>query len=218
MKFHLLAPVILTALSAIPAAAQTHGAKKEVIDADRSGVYMLNWTSPPGQPLLLRLNENLDTKKARAGDRVTAQVIMALAGDGTRLKKSILIGHVTEASAFSRQSRARIGIVFDQIRSPDGSIREFNGRLQALGIAADPTPREICYPGAEGGPYTGCSDLPWEIQLTKETVGIFNLDDSFDLHDFLYNQVIASNRKNFKLRAGTRMVIIAQVADTAPVQ
>jgi hypothetical protein len=74
----------------------------------------------------------------------------------------------------------------------------------------------MCYPLDDGSTYQDCFDLPETTELTAETVGIFDLDDSLDALQLLQQQVVESRRRDFKLRAGTRMVVRANAPGPNP--
>jgi len=77
-----------------------------------------------GAHFLVRLNEPLSTKDAKAGDRFTAWTLDPLvSGDGTRLTPGAEIrGHVDKVEAAHKTGRARLWLTFDDIKTPDGWI------------------------------------------------------------------------------------------------
>ncbi|MBZ5525172.1 MAG: hypothetical protein LAP21_23340 [Acidobacteriia bacterium] len=214
------APIVLIALAlGISSDALAQQPPGVTVVKDGQGLRLLNRPLPDGEPLLLRLNDTLDVRKARNGDAVTAEVLRSLQDGGIRTPgKAVLIGHLTQVAPFSkRQGRSTLGIVFDQIRLPDGSTRPFSGMIQALGVQPE-NPSEICYPREDpssNSTYDPCSPIPGPVELTAETVGIFDLDDSFDPFKLLQEQLVVSKRHNVKLRAGTRIVVRGQIKAAA---
>jgi hypothetical protein len=71
-----------------------------------------------GAIMYAELSKTLDAKKAKAGDPVTAHLVADVVAHGKIVahRDSKLIGHVTEAQAFTRENpESRLGIVFDKV-------------------------------------------------------------------------------------------------------
>ncbi|MBZ5521105.1 MAG: hypothetical protein LAP21_02480 [Acidobacteriia bacterium] len=207
------APMVLIALTlGISSYALAQQPPRVMEMRDCHGQYLLNWSLPDGEPLLLRLNDTLNVRKARNGDAVTAEVLRSLQDGGIRTPgKSVLMGHLTQVTLFSkRQGHSTMGIVFDQIRLPDGSTRLYSGMIQALGVPPDPPVL-----GYTGECLNLIDHIKRAVDLTAETVGIFDLDDSFDPFKLLQEQLVVSKRHNVKLHAGTRIVVRGQIKAAA---
>jgi hypothetical protein len=94
-----------------------------------------------GTTLLAEFSHTLNAKKLKPGDKVKATLTQDLVAGGKLLAKteSKLVGHVTEAKAYSAENReSRLGIVFDKILLKHHQELEFQGVVQAL---APPAPR-----------------------------------------------------------------------------
>lgn len=93
-----------------------------------------------GAIMYAELSKTLDAKKAKVGDPVTAQLLADVVARGKIVahRDSKLIGHVTEAQAFTRENlESRLGIVFDKVILKGG--QEVSVRSMLLAIR--PAPR-----------------------------------------------------------------------------
>jgi hypothetical protein len=122
MKHTNLLPAVAVLLAAsfmsgIPAFAQDHSATVSTAAVAANEVV-------PSTRLLIRLEDALSTKDAKAGERFTARTIEPLASaDGTRLTPGAEIrGHVDKIEAAHKTGRARMWLTFDDIKTPDGWI------------------------------------------------------------------------------------------------
>lgn len=81
------------------------------------------------------LNKNLDAKKAKAGDKVTARIIQDLIISGKLVipRQSKLVGHVVDVRALTKnEAQSRLTLVFDIVQLKKGSVLSLRGVLQAL--------------------------------------------------------------------------------------
>lgn len=81
------------------------------------------------------LKSTIDSKKAKAGDEVTAVTrSQAVLSNGTRLPKgTTLVGHVTEAAAYSKAAKeSSVSFLFDQARLKDGSVMPIQAMVRGL--------------------------------------------------------------------------------------
>jgi hypothetical protein len=84
------------------------------------------------------LENSLDAKKNKPGDRVEARTTKDVKQDGNVvLKKGTrLVGHVTQTQARAGgQSQSQLGIVFDHAVLKNGNEVPFNATIQALALA-----------------------------------------------------------------------------------
>ena len=79
-------------------------------------------TASAGTEFLVRLEETISTKDAKAGDRFQARTLDALtAGDGTVLRPGALLrGHIDKVEPGHKTGRARIWLTFDDVKTPGG--------------------------------------------------------------------------------------------------
>ena len=93
-----------------------------------------------GTTMQTELTKPLDTRKAKAGDEVTAKVTQDVKSDGKVVvpKGSKLIGHVTEANARTKEnSESRLGIAFDRAVLKNGQEVALGAVVQALAPPVD---------------------------------------------------------------------------------
>jgi hypothetical protein len=102
-------------------------AGKPVFPQDRStGVVSTSSPAPnevaPSTRFLVRLQDRLDTKDSKAGERFTARTLEPLvSADGTALTPGAEVrGHVDKVEAAHKTGRARMWLTFDDIKTPDG--------------------------------------------------------------------------------------------------
>jgi hypothetical protein len=127
-------------------------------------------SSVPAQPeaspgVVAQINRDLNVRKLKAADRITAKVLqdLVLGGKIVIPRNSKLIGRVAEAQATSQaDSVARLALVFERVDLKDGGTLSLHGVIQALappmydpfleGIMASSSP----YAGPQSGhPATG---------------------------------------------------------------
>ena len=169
---------------------------------------------PGGIAFHAELTKSLYSKNARVGDQVTAKVAEELS-DGTMQVHtgSKLVGHVTQAQAYTQESReARLAIVFDKVILTDGKEIEFHGtidqyqrptRIIANGISSSDNPAhrassQSADPNYEPNPRT--SGAAWN-------------SDWGQIAGVRYYKVIGSgftDKRNFKLESGARIVVRVQ--------
>src|ERR1051325_12168408 len=93
-----------------------------------------------GTIMYLELSKSVDARKARPGDEVRASLLADVVSHGKIVLRqdARLIGHVTEAQAFSKDKpESRLAIVFDKIMGKGGQEMTFNSVL----LAIRPAPR-----------------------------------------------------------------------------
>lgn len=90
----------------------------------------------PGSAIPVELNSSIDSKKAKAGDAVTAHTSEALRSSDGRLilpKGTKIEGHITQASARNKGGdESALGIQFDKAMPKDGGEIPLNVIIQAL--------------------------------------------------------------------------------------
>jgi hypothetical protein len=94
----------------------------------------------PGSTILAELNSSVDSKKAKAGDPITARTSEALKSTDDRLimpRGTKIEGHITQASARNKgENEAALGIQFDKAVLKDGGEIPLNVIIQALAAPA----------------------------------------------------------------------------------
>jgi hypothetical protein len=120
--------LLLLAAAPVPAAAQRSRAS-----AKKKPVY---YTVKAGQTLRVRLNDELDSEKARVGDRFTVTTVDPVyAGGGVEVipPASTLVGEVTNVKRAGRKGEpATLDVRFVGLRLPNGSRRQLSGSLSEL--------------------------------------------------------------------------------------
>ena len=84
------------------------------------------------------LNAPVDSKKAKAGDAVTAHTTEAVKPNGQTVipKGTKLMGHVTQASSRAKgESESALGVVFDKAILKNGQEITLNAAIQAMAAA-----------------------------------------------------------------------------------
>lgn len=120
---------------------------------------------PAGTKIPAVLSKSVDSKKAKAGDKVEARTVANIVSQGKVVipKDSKLIGHVTESKAkASGEAESRLGIVFDQIVMRKGQTIPMTANIQAIGAAVTKTAAstdamEMGSSGSYGGGASGSS-------------------------------------------------------------
>jgi hypothetical protein len=100
---------------------------------DRGGNYnsSSDFLVPDGALIVGRLNDDLDTNRARAGDRFTLTVISP-----PEHRDAIIEGHVVDVNRSGRVTgRADLALAFDSIRMRDGRTARFEGTLDSVRAA-----------------------------------------------------------------------------------
>jgi YMGG-like Gly-zipper len=99
---------------------------------DRGGNYnSSDFFIPDGALVVARLNDNLDTNRARAGDRFTLTVVSPREYEGATIE-----GHVADVNRSGRVTgRAELALNFDSIRMRDGRTGRFEGTLDSVRAA-----------------------------------------------------------------------------------
>jgi hypothetical protein len=90
---------------------------------------------PEGTVIPAELSKSVDSKKAKAGDKIEAKIPMDLLSHAKIVipKNTKVIGHVTEAKAHSKESPdAMVGIAFDRISMKDGHDVPIQAAVQAI--------------------------------------------------------------------------------------
>jgi hypothetical protein len=90
---------------------------------------------PAGTVIPVELSKSVDSKKAKAGDKIEAKIPMDLLSHGKIVipKNTKVIGHVTEAKAHSKESPdAMVAIAFDHISMKDGHDLPIQAAVQAI--------------------------------------------------------------------------------------
>jgi hypothetical protein len=93
-------------------------------------------TLAPGSTILAELNSSVDSKKAKAGDPITAHTSEALKSTDDRLimpRGTKIEGRITQATARNKgENEAALGIQFDKAVLKDGGEIALNVIIQAL--------------------------------------------------------------------------------------
>ncbi|PYX34533.1 MAG: hypothetical protein DMG80_01755 [Acidobacteria bacterium] len=90
---------------------------------------------PAGTVIPVELSKSVDSKKAKAGDKVEAKIPIDLLSHGKVViaKNTKVIGHVTEAKAHSKESPdAMVAIAFDRVSMKDGHDVPIQAAVQAI--------------------------------------------------------------------------------------
>jgi len=90
---------------------------------------------PAGTVIPVELSKSVDSKKAKAGDKIEAKIPIDLLSHGKIViaKNTKVIGHVTEAKAHSKESPdAMVAIAFDRVSMKDGHDVPIQAAVQAI--------------------------------------------------------------------------------------
>ena len=90
---------------------------------------------PAGTIIPAELSKSVDSKKAKAGDKIEAKIPVDLLSHGKIVipKNTKIIGHITEAKAHSKESPdSMVGIAFDRISMKDGREVPIQVAVQAI--------------------------------------------------------------------------------------
>lgn len=107
-----------------------------------------------GTTVNAELSASIDSKKAKAGDSVMAQVIEAVKEDGKTLipKGTKIVGHVTQASARSKgDAESSLAIRFDKAVLKNGQEITLSVWIRAIAVE----PRNVYQPGPEQSTIAG---------------------------------------------------------------
>lgn len=114
-------------------AAPVHAVAQRSRASAKRPVY---YTVKAGHVLRVRLNNELDSEKARVGDRFTATTVDPVyAGGGVEVipPASTLVGEVTNVKRAGRKGEpATLDVRFVGLRLPNGSKRQLSGSLSEL--------------------------------------------------------------------------------------
>jgi hypothetical protein len=152
---------------------------------------------PPAKPtraltVVTQINKDLNTKKLKIGDRVTATVIQDVVSAGKIVipRGSKLIGHVSDVTPLSPSDhQSRLALVFDRGERKGGSALSVNGFIQAVAPPLpDPKLEAIMssssYGGAENGhpvngglTSSGQSNTPTPVAASRRRSNAQELQD-----------------------------------------
>jgi hypothetical protein len=117
-------------------------------------------TVETGSLIYAELSKTVDSKKAKAGDPVTALLLADVVSHGKIVvrRETKLVGHVTEAQPRSKENpESRLGIIFDKFIVKGGQEIPFRSVLMGLG----PAPRPVFdVPSAPSPPGTNPASGP----------------------------------------------------------
>jgi hypothetical protein len=200
----------------------------------------------PGSAIPVELNSAIDSKKAKAGDMVTAHTSEALRSSDGRLilpRGTKVEGHITQASARNKGgNESALGIQFDKAMPKDGGEIPLNVIIQALAAPVSfSAPSDLGTPQTVGTtqtspmrnapPPTAPSAQPPSggIEPDASPVRSQPLDAKsrgvIGLHGLALNaepandrpaSVVVSNGKSVHLDGGTRMLLVVQGARSEP--
>lgn len=97
---------------------------------------------PAGTKIPAVLSKSIDSKKAKAGDKIEARTVADIVSAGKVMipRNSKLIGRVTEAQAKSKGSaESKLGIVFDRLEMKKGQVVPIQANIQAIAKAVQQT-------------------------------------------------------------------------------
>lgn len=116
-------------------------------------------------PVVAKLNKDLNAKKLKVGDKITAEVTQDVLLNGKIVvpRESKLVGHIAEVEPLTKtNSQSRISLVFDLGRLKRGGTLHIQGLIEALAPPlADPFLEAAMgssspyNPGVYGHPVTG---------------------------------------------------------------
>lgn len=194
----------------------------------------------PGSAIPVELNSGIDSKKAKAGDTITAHTTESLKSTDDRLilpKGAKIEGHITQATARGRGgNESALGIQFDKALLKDGGEIPLNVIIQALAAPVSfSAPSDLGRPQSAGTtqtspmrnapPPTAPSAQPplAGSEPDANPVASQPLDAKsrgvIGLHGLTLNaepannrpaSVVVSNGKSVHLDGGTRMLLVVQ--------
>jgi len=104
-------------------------------NASVTGPVFATYTLPGNQYFRLRMNQTLNSERARVGDRFQTTVVTPVYASGVEVVPagSIVEGRVTSVSpARTRGREGQIGLQFDSVTTPDGIKHPLDGALTEL--------------------------------------------------------------------------------------
>jgi hypothetical protein len=171
----------------------------------------------PGTVIPVELAKTLDAKKAKAGDKVEAKIVVDLLHDGEVVipKGAKVTGHISDAKASSKDSKdSMVGIVFDQLSTKDGGELAIQTAIQAIGPPADIGSSSASIAGGPIGtsgasvPSGGQSRSPGR-SLDSSSQGVIGMR-GLSLSTSGPASVVSSSSGNVKLDGGTRILLRIQ--------
>jgi len=116
--------------TANPVAVQSGGANASVV-----GPVFATYTLPQNQYFRLRMNQTLNSRISRAGDRFQATVVTPVYASGVEVVPagSIVEGRLISVSpARTRGREGQLAVQFDSVVVPDGTRHQLDGALTEL--------------------------------------------------------------------------------------
>ena len=197
----------------------------------------------PGSTISVELNSSIDSKKAKAGDPITAHASESLKSTDDRLilpKGAKIEGHVTQATARSKGgNESALGIQFDKAFLKDGGeipmhviIRAMAGpvsfsapsdlgttpnlgttQTSPMRNAPPPTPQ-----ASTGGIEPDASSAPSQPLDAKSrgVIGLHGITLKAELANNRPASVVVSNGKSVHLDGGTQMLLVEQAPASEP--
>lgn len=132
----LVALLIIVAGMVIPAAAQRRRtrprAKRTVVT--RTTPAIRYYTLGTDQPIRVRMDNELNSKTARVGDRFTTTTVEPVYADGVEVipAGSKVLGRVTTVKRAERRSPGTISVSFNTLELPNRARHTINGSLTSL--------------------------------------------------------------------------------------
>lgn len=172
-------------------------------------------------PVVAKLDKDLNAKKLKVGDRVTAEVTqdVLLKGKIVVPRESKIVGHVAEVEPVAKTaSQSRISLTFDFSRLKSGGTLQIHGLIQALapplanpfidGAMGSSSPYS---PGINGRPVTGGAtgqtNTPTPITSSRaHGTAVQALEDRERALDMARNQQGSGPDRNGALGGNTRGV------------
>jgi hypothetical protein len=214
---------------------------QDASNAGRSG--QTEATLAPGSTISVELNSGIDSKKAKAGDSITAHTSEALKSADDRLilpKGAKIEGHVTQATARSKGgNESALGIQFDKAFLKDGGEIPLNVIIRAMAgpvsfsapsdlgttpnlgttqtspmrNAPPPTPQ-----ASTGGIQPDASSAPSQPLDAKSrgVIGLHGITLKAELANNRPASVVVSNGKSVHLDGGTQMLLVEQAPASEP--
>ena len=200
-------------------------------------------TLAPGSAIQVELNSGVDSKKAKAGDAITAHTSEPLKSADDRLiipKGAKVEGHITQSTARGKGgNESMLGIQFDKAILRDGGEIPLNviiramagpvsfsapsdlGTTPKLGTtqtspmrnAPPPTPQ-----ASTGGIEPRASSAPSQPLDAKSrgVIGLHGITLKAELADNRPASVVVSNGKSVHLDGGTQMLLVEQAPASEP--
>jgi hypothetical protein len=200
----------------------------------------------PGSKIPVELNSGVDSKKAKAGDTITAHTSESLRSTDDRLilpKGAKVEGHITQATARGKGgNESLLGIQFDKAVLKDGAEIPLNVAIQALAAPVSfSAPGDLGTPQSVGTTQTspmrnappptapsaqpplGANEPdanPVASQpldaKSRGVIGLRGLTLNAEAANNRAASVVASNGKSVHLDGGTRMLLVVQAPGSEP--